>query len=565
MATRSCSTAPTTRLERRRSRPRSTTSGRTSPGARAGPAATHAGPRLDGRQGRRRDHRGPRRGGGAPGRAYHRDPGRPATAPSRRPSSPVAGAAIRPDAAVTVSRRPGSGARPGARGRGRPGRRRGIALPGGRGAATLARRPTAARPGGARRNERTASARRESGRGSFAGASGRSSWASSTSRRTRSPATGSWRRAAPKAASRRPSRRRGHGRRGRGPARHRRRIDAARATRPVTSTRSCDGSCRSSRAVRGALPSMPLSIDTTKPAVAAAALDAGAERDQRHLGRRRGRCAVRVLPRSAACPSSSCTTAPSRATATSCPRSWPTSSARSTVRSRRASRGPTSSSTRASASARRPTRTSRCSATCGACERSGRPILLGTSRKSTLGKVLDLPADERLEATLATTVLGIAAGVDIVRVHDVRANVRAARMADAIVRGHAGTSRRMTDRIVLADMAFQGAPRRQRLGEGRAAALRGRRRAGARRPAGGRRRRPGEDGRLRRASTRSRGRSSSRRRSTSSRRWPRRSPTRSSPSTPGAARSSSGSESPRSGSAARSTYAGVEIRRARAA
>lgn len=65
----------------------------------------------------------------------------------------------------------------------------------------------------------------------------------------------------------------------------------------------------------------------------------------------------------------------------------------------------------------------------------GRPILLGTSRKSTLGRVLDLPADQRLEATLATTVLGIAAGVDIVRVHDVRENVRAARMTDAVVRG----------------------------------------------------------------------------------------------------------------------------------
>src|SRR5215213_6395076 len=65
----------------------------------------------------------------------------------------------------------------------------------------------------------------------------------------------------------------------------------------------------------------------------------------------------------------------------------------------------------------------------------GRPILLGTSRKSTIGKVLDLPADQRLEGTLATTALGVAAGVDIVRVHDVQANVRAARMADAIVRG----------------------------------------------------------------------------------------------------------------------------------
>jgi dihydropteroate synthase len=65
----------------------------------------------------------------------------------------------------------------------------------------------------------------------------------------------------------------------------------------------------------------------------------------------------------------------------------------------------------------------------------GRPILLGTSRKSTIGKVLDLPAAERLEGTIATTVLGVAAGVDMIRVHDVAANLRAARMADAIVRG----------------------------------------------------------------------------------------------------------------------------------
>ena len=64
-----------------------------------------------------------------------------------------------------------------------------------------------------------------------------------------------------------------------------------------------------------------------------------------------------------------------------------------------------------------------------------RPILLGTSRKSTLGRVLDLPPEQRLEATLVTTALGIAAGADIVRVHDVEANVRAARMADVIVRG----------------------------------------------------------------------------------------------------------------------------------
>jgi dihydropteroate synthase len=68
----------------------------------------------------------------------------------------------------------------------------------------------------------------------------------------------------------------------------------------------------------------------------------------------------------------------------------------------------------------------------------GRPILLGTSRKSTLGKVLDLGPDDRVEATVATTVLGIASGIDLVRVHDVRPNVRAARMADAIVRLEAG-------------------------------------------------------------------------------------------------------------------------------
>jgi dihydropteroate synthase len=63
-----------------------------------------------------------------------------------------------------------------------------------------------------------------------------------------------------------------------------------------------------------------------------------------------------------------------------------------------------------------------------------RPILLGTSRKSTIGKVLDLPAEERVEGTLATTALGVAAGVDIVRVHDVKPNVRAARMSDAVIR-----------------------------------------------------------------------------------------------------------------------------------
>lgn len=65
----------------------------------------------------------------------------------------------------------------------------------------------------------------------------------------------------------------------------------------------------------------------------------------------------------------------------------------------------------------------------------GLPLLLGTSRKSVIGLTLDLPVEERLEGTLATLALGVAQGVDIVRVHDVRAAVRCCRMADAIVRG----------------------------------------------------------------------------------------------------------------------------------
>jgi dihydropteroate synthase len=66
----------------------------------------------------------------------------------------------------------------------------------------------------------------------------------------------------------------------------------------------------------------------------------------------------------------------------------------------------------------------------------GRPILLGTSRKSTIGLVLGgLPASERLEGTAATVALGIAQGADIVRVHDAREMTRVVKMSDAIVRG----------------------------------------------------------------------------------------------------------------------------------
>ena len=64
----------------------------------------------------------------------------------------------------------------------------------------------------------------------------------------------------------------------------------------------------------------------------------------------------------------------------------------------------------------------------------GRPILLGPSRKSFIGKVLDLPVHQRLEGTAATIAVGIAHGADMVRVHDVRQMVLVCRMCDAIIR-----------------------------------------------------------------------------------------------------------------------------------
>lgn len=62
------------------------------------------------------------------------------------------------------------------------------------------------------------------------------------------------------------------------------------------------------------------------------------------------------------------------------------------------------------------------------------PVLLGTSRKSVIGNTLNLPTDERLEGTLATTTLGIIKGCEFVRVHDVLENKRNALMTDAMVR-----------------------------------------------------------------------------------------------------------------------------------
>ncbi|MBC7237728.1 MAG: dihydropteroate synthase [Chloroflexi bacterium] len=67
----------------------------------------------------------------------------------------------------------------------------------------------------------------------------------------------------------------------------------------------------------------------------------------------------------------------------------------------------------------------------------GLPILLGPSRKSFIGYTLNLPQDQRLEGTAAAVALGIArGGADMVRVHDVQAMVRVARMVDAIIRAH---------------------------------------------------------------------------------------------------------------------------------
>lgn len=71
----------------------------------------------------------------------------------------------------------------------------------------------------------------------------------------------------------------------------------------------------------------------------------------------------------------------------------------------------------------------------------GYPILLGTSRKSFIGRTLGLPVEDRVEGTASTVALGIASGADIVRVHDVKHMARVAQMADAIVRGGSGCER----------------------------------------------------------------------------------------------------------------------------
>jgi dihydropteroate synthase len=75
----------------------------------------------------------------------------------------------------------------------------------------------------------------------------------------------------------------------------------------------------------------------------------------------------------------------------------------------------------------------------------GQPILVGTSRKSFIGRVLDLDVSDRLEGTAATVALAISHGADIVRVHDVKPMVRVARMTDAILGREWRQSNRATE------------------------------------------------------------------------------------------------------------------------
>lgn len=72
---------------------------------------------------------------------------------------------------------------------------------------------------------------------------------------------------------------------------------------------------------------------------------------------------------------------------------------------------------------------------CGEFRILGYPLLLGCSRKSVIGYALDLPVEERLEGTLATTVMAVLQGYSFVRVHDIKENVRAIRMTEAVLQG----------------------------------------------------------------------------------------------------------------------------------
>jgi dihydropteroate synthase len=187
-------------------------------------------------------------------------------------------------------------------------------------------------------------------------------------------------------------------------------------------------------AVRGALPDMPLSIDTTKRAVAEAALDAGADllNDVTGTG---PDAAIAALAAERRVP----------LVLMHGRRGTPLSDAVSDVRADLAGALARAVGLGCDPAmvildpgfgfGKTPEQNLELIRGIGAIRGLGRPILLGASRKSTIGRVLELPPEDRLEGTLAITALGVQAGVDIVRVHDVAPNARAARMADAVVRG----------------------------------------------------------------------------------------------------------------------------------
>jgi dihydropteroate synthase len=188
-------------------------------------------------------------------------------------------------------------------------------------------------------------------------------------------------------------------------------------------------------AIHAALPDVPISIDTTKPAVAEAALDAGAmlvndvwgaSLDDAMARLAAAREVPLVVMHNRAAPHyedfvaellDDLRAAADRAVAAGVPR-------RNVIVDPGFGFGKT------------PEHNLMVMRALAAVRGLGQPVLLGTSRKSTLGRVLGgLPTEDRLEGTLATTAIGISSGVDMIRVHDIRANVRAALVADAICRG----------------------------------------------------------------------------------------------------------------------------------
>lgn len=189
------------------------------------------------------------------------------------------------------------------------------------------------------------------------------------------------------------------------------------------------------KALRASLPDVPLSIDTTKPSVAEAALDAGADliNDVWGVG------ADDALPRLAAARGVPLVVMHNRAEPHYTQFLAEVVADLRAALDRAAGLGVTWENLIVDPGfgfGKTPEQNLELVRRLGELRALGRPILLGTSRKSTLGRVLGLGPDQRLEATLATTALAIAGGADMVRVHDVGPNVRAARVGDAIIRGH---------------------------------------------------------------------------------------------------------------------------------